>query len=152
MPMTRFLDRSAGLAWALLVASAICFALMVMDDEPPFAMLSQQHATVRPGDVLRVEAAVTRDLTRRCSVTFSRHMFDRDGTRVDLVPDTYMPAAAIDDLQRRTPGQLRLAVPIPSYVPPGPAKLVVPLSYVCNAWQALRPIETKMVIDFEVLP
>ena len=150
--MTKILQRSAWLAWALLVLNGLGLLFMMMDDKPPFQMLGYERATVRPGEILRVDATVKRELSRKCSVTFSRHVFDADGTRIDIVPDTYMPAGALEELQRLTPDKLRLALPIPSYVKPGPATLVVPLAYQCNAWHALRPIETRMVVSFEVLP
>ena len=151
MPMTKLLQRSAWLAWALLALSGFGFLFMVMDDKPPFQMLGYEKATVSPGEILRIEASVKRELSRRCSVTFSRHLFDVEGTRIDVVPDTYMPASALEELQRLTPDKLKLAIPIPSYVKPGPATLVVPLAYQCNAWHALRPIETRMVVAFEVV-
>ena len=150
--MTKVLARSAWLAWALLTASLAGLGWMMLDTAAPFVMLDYTAESVRPGAVLRVDVQVRRDLSRKCSVTFSRHMFDSAGTRVDLVGSTQMTAKALEGLEKHSPGQLRMAVPIPPYVSIGRAHLVTPLAYVCNAWHSVRPIETTMVIDFEVVP
>ena len=152
MAMTTWLRRSAWLAWALLIASLMGLGWMMSDTDPPFVMHGYAKGTVSPGQILRVDVSVTRDLTRRCSVTFSRHMFDSAGTRIDLVGTTQMTAQALEGLERENPGRLKMAVPIPSYVALGHARLVTPLSYVCNAWHGLRPIEITMEVDFEVVP
>jgi hypothetical protein len=146
------LQRSAIVAWALLLSSFIGLGLMVMDDSPPFETISYVSTPVKPGGVARFEAIVKRDLSRRCSVTFSRHAFDSTGLRLDLVPATSMTADALEGLERATPGRLRVAVGIPPFAAPGPARLVIPLSYVCNPWQAIRPIEMVMEMSFEILP
>lgn len=152
MNPTSVLRRSAWLAWLLLIVSGGGLALMIGDDDPPFRLIGYTVEPVRPGGVLRVTADVQRDLDRECSVVFSRHMFDSLGTRIDLAGTRNMTADAIRVLDEVSPGKLRLALPIPAYAAAGPAKLVTPLSYQCNAWHAMRPIETTTVMVFEVSP
>ena len=150
--MTSLLERSAWLAWALIVLSMIGAAWMIADTDPPFRMLSYESTPARPGGILRVDAVVQRALSRRCSVTFSRHLFDSEGTRIDISPAVVMTADALEGLDRAAPGQLRLAISIPAHTLPGPARLVTPLQYQCNAWHAIRPIETTIVMVVEISP
>jgi hypothetical protein len=107
---------------------------------------------VKPGGVLRIEAKVRRDLSRKCSVQFSRHIFDSQGTRHDISAETMMTFAALQGLEQVTPGRLVLAVHLPPHIALGKARLVTPLIYQCNVWHSVKPIETTMVVDFEVAP
>lgn len=146
------LQRSAWLAWLILALSAAGLIVLMGDSKPPFRMISATTNTPRAGEVLRADVVVVRDLSRRCSVTFSQHIFDSSSTRVDMLPLTFMPAAGLDQLDAESPGHLRLAIPLPDYIKPGPAKLVTPLAYVCHAWHSVRPIEVLMTVEFEVAP
>lgn len=150
--MTTMLQRSAWLAWALLVASMLGAGMMMADTEPPFRMLSYTVNSPRPGELLRVNAQVERQLDRGCSVRFGRYILDSTGTRMDVLDATQMTAAAVRGLDAVAPGRLSLAVRVPDHAAPGKAHLVTPLAYTCNAWHAIRPIETTMVVDFEIAP
>jgi hypothetical protein len=146
------LQRSAWLAWALLILSALGAATLVLDDQPPFKMIAYTTQPVKPGGVLRVEALVKRDMTRPCSVVFSRHIFDSVGTRHDISAATPMTVVALQGLEKATPGRLVLAVKLPDHIALGKAQLVTPLVYQCNAWHSLKPIEETMTMTFEVTP
>jgi hypothetical protein len=150
--MHRFLEQSAWLAWAIVVGSVCGLAYLITDSEVPFRRLAYTVNAPRPGEVLRVTNMVQRDLSRGCSVRFSRHMFDSAGTRIDLHPETVMTAAALVGLEAASPGRLNLAIVMPAYAAPGPAKLVTPLYYRCNVWHSLQPIESTMVIEFNIQP
>jgi hypothetical protein len=149
---TKYLQRSAWVAWLLLVLSGIGAASLMLDDKSPFTMLEYRVGAVKPGGVLRIEATVKRDLSRKCSVEFSRHVFDSLGTRHDITPETMMTSAALEGLEKATPGRLVLAVQLPPHIALGKAQLVTPLVYQCNAWHAVKPIESTMVVTFEVAP
>lgn len=149
---TLILHRSAWLAWALLAASALSFGYMVFDSRPPFELRGYTVSKSHAGELLRVDASVKRDLARGCSVAFSRHIFDSVGTRWDVQGQTNMPATALSQLDQQAPGKLRLAVPLPLGIAPGPARLVTPLEYKCNPWHAVQPIVVVMTIEFEVVP
>lgn len=146
------IQRSAWLAWIILAVSAVGLLYMMGDNVPPFRMVSATANSPRAGELLRADVVVTRDLSRRCSVQFSRHIFDSSSTRIDVTPLTFMPASALDQLDAESPGHQRLAIPLPAYIKPGPAKLVTPLAYTCNLWHSARPIEVLMTVDFEVAP
>ena len=148
----KVLQSSAWVAWVMLALSGVGLAYMMGDTSPPFRMLASSANTPKPGELLKAEAIVERQVFRDCSVSFSRHIIDSAGQRIDITGTTFMPADALRQLERATPGRLRLAVVLPSYVEPGPAHLVTPLAYVCNPWHALRPIEFVMTIPFEVKP
>ena len=150
--INELLKRSAIVAWVLLAASASGLLWMMGDTHAPFVMHGYTVEPVRPGEILRLKAEVRRDLKRKCAVTFSRHMFDSAGTRLDLVGQTSMTAAGLEQLNAIDKDVLRLAIPIPDYAKPGPAILVTPLVYSCNAWHGLRPIEYTMRVDFDISP
>lgn len=149
---TSLIQKSAWLAWLILACSAAGLIYMMGDTKPPFEMLSATTNKPRAGEILRADVLVRRDLSRKCSVTFSRHIFDSSNTRIDITPSTVMPAPALEQLEAAKPGHLRLAVELPQYIQPGPARLVTPLAYACNAWHTLRPIEVLMTVNFEVAP
>jgi hypothetical protein len=149
---TTILYRSAWLAWLLIGISGAGLAWMIGDSTPPFRLTGYVSNVPHRGELLRVDATVWRDLERNCSVQFSRHIFDAAGVRWDVLSSTNMTAAALRQLDEQAPGHLRLAVPIPAGAAVGPAKLVTPLEYQCNPWHGIRPIESTMTIDFEVLP
>ena len=150
--ITSLLQKSAIAAWIILAGSVSGLLWMMGDSKAPFELYSYKVEPVRPGEVLKLRAEVRRDLGRNCAVTFSRHMFDSAGTRLDLVGQTTMTAAALEQLNAIDNDVLRLAIPIPEYAEPGPAILVTPLVYQCNAWHGLRPIEYTMRIDFDISP
>jgi hypothetical protein len=149
---TTILYRSAWLAWLLIGISGAGLAWMISDSTPPFSLTGYVANVPRRGELLRVDATVWRDLDRNCSVAFSRHIFDAAGVRWDVLASANMTAFALRQLDEQAPGHLRLAVPIPAGAAVGPAKLVTPLEYQCNPWHGIRPIESTMTIDFEVLP
>jgi len=149
---TTLLNRSAWLAWVLLGLSVAGLVGMISDSAPPFKMTGYVASVPHRGELLRVDVAVHRDLARECSVQFSRHIFDASGVRWDVLATTTMTAQALAQLDAEAPGHLRLAVPVPPGAAPGPAKLVTPLQYECNPWHGIRPIESTMTIEFEVLP
>ena len=109
------LQRSAWLAWALLVLSAIGAASLVLDNTVPWSLIEYRVGPVAPGGVLRVEAIVQRDVSRKCSVQLSRHVFDATGARRDVVPAMLMTAAALEVLEKTTPGRLVFEVAIPEF-------------------------------------
>jgi hypothetical protein len=136
----------------VLVLSTMGAVSLMLETQPPYELLQYEAPAAHPGGVLHVEARVKRDLSRPCSVVFSRHIFDSQGTRHDIVAATSMTVAAVRGLEKAAPGRLVLAVQLPPYIPLGKAQLVTPLSYTCNAWHTFKPIEETMVIDFEVTP
>lgn len=102
------IQRSAWLAWLILLVSAVGLLFLMGDSKPPFRMISATTNTPKAGEVLRADVIVERELKRRCSVTFSRHMFDSIGTRVDITPSTFMPADGLDQLDAEKPGTFGL--------------------------------------------
>lgn len=137
-----------------LILAGVCLwiSTMAFDRDPPFKLLSYWTNQPTPGGMLVVRAKVHRELDRECSVTFSRYLFDRFGTRHEATGPQMMSPQALREMNASAPGELNLLVPIPTYFPPGQARLSTILEYRCNALQdVLRPINVEMNIWFEVL-
>ena len=137
----------------VLVGALIWIGAMALDREPPFKLLSYWTNQPKPGGALVVRAKVQRDLDRECSVTFSRYLFDRFGSRHEASGPQLMTAQGLRDMDALAPGELNVQVPVPVYFPPGPARLTTVLEYHCNALQdVVRPIGVELNMVFEVLP
>jgi hypothetical protein len=142
-------------------------ALWAFDRDEPFAVKAYSVNEVKAGGYLEILADVRRDLDRRCSVEFSRYLYDSRGIRTDLTnrPEI-MSSQAIQRLHDIKPNQLGLRIPIPHGISPGPAKFQTQLTYQCdgnpvpwllpfripNPFHAAWPIQVLMEIDFEVHP
>jgi len=126
----------------------------VFDTTPPFHLLGYTATPARPGESTLIEANVKRDLSRDCSVVFSRHMFDATGIRFDLTGQQMMSASALKTLNEISPDKLRMNIAVPSIAAPGRALVTTVLEYRCNPWQESigRPIRVEMKTYFDVLP
>jgi hypothetical protein len=156
--ITQFLHRTLWLAYAILAAMAVAFLMLVMDRKPPFRILPMTPVAVHAGEWAFIEAPVWRDQDRRCSVTFSRFLFDSDGARFDMQGQQIASAKTIQRLERDTPGKLLLKLQIPPKkdaehphgMATGPALLLTSLSYVCNRAQRVWPVEVETEIPLWV--
>jgi hypothetical protein len=116
-------------------------------------VLSHQVNSPHAGGVLTVRAKVQRDLERDCYVTFSRYLFDRNGTRHENTGPQVMTAQAIRNMDAMAPDELNVQMLVPANFPPGPGSMTTVLEYRCNPLQhVVRPIPVEMNIPFEVLP
>ena len=141
------------LPWLLIVLALAQTVAWSLDRKPPFALLSAEVNTPRPGERLIMAAKVRRDIHRDCSVVFSRYLFDSIGVRYDLSGQQVMGPDAIRNMNALAPGELNLIVPIPETFRPGVAVFSTVLEYRCNPLQDLvRPIHVQMHVPFEVLP
>lgn len=138
----------ALLLWAM--GQALYWGL---DRSPPFELLHYRVTPARPGEAIVVRASVQRDLTRHCSVMYSRHFFDAGGIRYDLtLGDMLMNAPALDDLNRRMPNEMIFSIATPPSATPGKGAIVTALDYVCNPLHRLYPITLILTIDVDILP
>ena len=137
---------------ALLVFTLIVTAWMFTDRDAPFAVLSVEPAAARPGELVTIRANVRRDVHRKCSVSFSRAIFDRHGTRVEDLGGNVFTAGMIEELERRTPGRLAVRIRVPADMEPGQGELVSSLEYTCNRTHVLLPIPVVTTMPFTVLP
>ena len=151
MMVTTALQKSKWLWRAILIACLIQVAFWAFDRSPPFKLISYTSTSAPPGKSVLLTAKVRRDLSRECSVVFSRHFFDSSGARYDLVAGQYMSAYALRLMDQLTPGELRLRDDLPESVTPGLAHLFTNLEYSCNKFHRLVwPIEVTMELDFIV--
>ncbi len=144
------------LEWLWRIVLVLCAGPVLywtLDRAPPFALISAQTNSPRPGEVLYVDAQVRRDIHRECTAEFSRYLFDRIGSRHEAQGPQLMTAQSIREMDALAPGVLRVQMQVPLSFPPGPARMVTVLQYRCNPIQDLfRPIGVQMTIPFEVLP
>jgi hypothetical protein len=141
------------LPWLVIILAIGQITVWAMDRKPPFALLSAEVNSPRPGEQLMMSAKVRRDLHRDCSVVFSRYLFDSIGVRYDLSGQQVMGPDAIRNMNALAPGELNLIVRIPETFRPGPAVFSTVLEYRCNPLQDLvRPIHVQMHVVFEVRP
>lgn len=153
-----FLHRIDGvmvrLAWVPRIMILIAVVLVIIeasDRKPPLQLLSVEPAAARAGETVIITSRVWRDGTRNCSAHRSRSMFDAASVRYDY-PTAVFSDAAIDRVERETPGLLRVAVVLPLSAAPGPASVVSVTQYRCNRVHALWPIDVTTVMPFTVLP
>lgn len=149
---TEIIERLMWLWLTLLAVSAGQIAWWATDREQPFELLTYYAPPVHRGGVLHMTGEVRRNLDRGCSATFSRHLTDAQGFRVDLMTSQTMSAASIADMDRRDPQRLNLAIPIPDFVSPGQAIITTVMSYRCNPLHSIWPIQSDLRISFEVKP
>ncbi len=137
---------------ALLVIVAAHLAIWSADREPPFHLIEAHSKPVKAGENTTIKALVKRDLSRKCSVTYSRVFYDGVGTRHDLMDTPQKTnAKGIEDLDRRGPNELRYGVEIPSAAVKGPGTVVTFLDYECNPIHKYYPIQVVMSVNVEVL-
>lgn len=156
-PMTKlawfnyWTQRMHWLAWTILAVGAASAAWQASDREPPVTLISVMPAAARPGEPITIVAKVRRDKTRACAVDVSRYVLAADDAMYDMGNST-RSAQLIKDLERRSPGMLRLRFVVPLGAQPGPAELVSVLEYRCNTVHRYWPIELTTLMPFQVLP
>jgi hypothetical protein len=142
--------------WLEIVRCAtfwLCLLLAVYwaaQRQPPLAVLAQQAAPVAPGHIAQVQLRVRRDLARGCAVSYHQRLYDAAGYRFEFGSGESLNAEGIAALERATPGQLVLRIPIPQRAASGPARLVTSLHYVCNPLHLLWPIPLQLDVPIDI--
>ena len=150
--ITSFLERYILISWAILGFCGLVLIYWAAERKPPFEMVDYKvHNAVR-GETAYVNAKVTRDLNRDCTVTFVRYLIDRDKVRHDIGGTQYMTSAALHQMERDMPNSLNLALRLPEDLPVGPAKLVTALEYRCNPMHHLMPMDVLLEMQLDVMP
>jgi hypothetical protein len=152
-----FFKRLEWLSRIILIGSAAMFVMMLLANRtPPLQALPHEPISVRPGEWSEVSVPVTRDLSRRCSVTYSRRVVDSDGSKFDL-PGGGESAESIRNLSQVSAGQMRLMVLMPPAraasaigIDFGPGQLITTRSWVCNPAQAIWPIQQTHITPIYV--
>jgi len=147
-------------ATGFLLFGFLCFLAVLVqlvvwgaDRRVPFALVEYAAPATRAGEAVVIHSRVDRALNRSCSVQYSRMFFDSGGARYDLTQGAQiMNAAALSDLNRRTPDTLVISVTIPKYASPGVGSVVTVLNYVCNPVHQIYPVEVLLSMDVVVKP
>jgi hypothetical protein len=149
--LTLLLHRHLWLAWGIILASLVVFGIWGADRRVPFAMLEVHPSTAVAGGMAEVSARVKRDVSRQCSMTLTRFLYDRDGFRHDMTGTQSMSADGIRHLEAQKPGMLAMRFAVPSYFPPGPAQLVAEKAYRCNPVHQFFPINATFTLPLVVV-
>lgn len=138
---------------ALCVIFAAQVAWWAADRDAPFVLLDYKVAPAKAGQNTVVEAIVKRDMSRRCSLLFSRSFFDSKGIRYELTDGAqFMNSATLTAVNQRGPGILKFNVKIPLDAAPGVGSVMTTLDYQCNPLHQIYPISMVVSEDIEVLP
>ena len=156
--MTNF-SRIYKMATILVFCGAAMFLAAIgqvvtwtFDRKPPFIMKSYVSEPTQRGSMAVVSVKVQRDLSRLCSVTYSRMFLDASGVMWDLTEGVrVMTAKALDELDRRNPDALTIKVLIPAGAALGKGSIMTVLEYVCNPVHQAYPIPLVMLTDVQVL-
>ncbi len=141
-----------GIGLGMLIIVATQLTMWGMDREPPFYLVEATSTPVKPGSNTTIKAIVKRDLSRKCNVVYSRVFYDSVGTRFDLTDTPQKTnAKGLDDLDRRTPNELKIGVEIPEAAQRGTGAVVTFLDYDCNPVHRFYPISVVMSVNVEVL-
>jgi hypothetical protein len=150
----RFVLRAQSFMWLLLIG-IICVGVYQAstDRAPPFRVLEVEPAAARAGEVVTIRQRVVRDLSRPCSVKWSRFMWAPGMGRLDLTTEPVQVGPEfISRMEARDPGRLTVSVRIPDTAQPGQGSLVTHLDYWCKPAQRAWPITVITDVPFTVLP
>jgi hypothetical protein len=145
-----FLRRLLIVPVLVLILFGVKLVMWGADRAPPFKVLHVNPAIAAPGQPVRLVAQVRRDLHRKCSVTFTRHLFDGAGFRHDMEGAQMLSDEALRALDARAPGMLNVTLRVPSHASPGSASLVTALDYECNPMHAAWPIHVVTEMRFTI--
>ena len=128
----RTLSRLIWLPVCALILMAMQLGIWAFDRAPPFKVLRADPVIVKAGEPALFTASVWRDPDRICDADFVRYIFDSKGYRHDVGTIQRASAEMIARYERLTPGELKIVVPTPTFLPAGQASLVTVLNYACN--------------------
>lgn len=146
----RWMTSRPGLGWLTALPFLLTPAWWAMDNKAPFEVLVVAPATVAPGGTVSIVAQVRRDLHRKCSVSFTRAIYDGKGFRHDLEGVQRWSAKDIEEVDAMYPGELRIRVPVPFGASPPSGRVRTSLDYVCNPWHWLFPLNVITDMPFTI--
>jgi hypothetical protein len=126
-------------------------AYWASDTYVPFRTKGPATQTVAtPGKKVKIEVPIERDITKKCSVLFSRYMYDSQGTYHDLMATRFQSYNGILKLHQINPNTVKFSFQVPEDASEGPATVVTQLAYMCNPLQAVWPMDYDMVIKIHI--
>lgn len=121
------------------------------DSYVPFSVTGpSEHTKAVPGESVTIKVPVKRDVTKKCSVLFSRYMYDSDGTYHDLMATRFQSYSGILKLNEINPNQVKFSFTVPEDATPGPATVITQLAYMCNPLQSIWPMDYDMVLTINI--
>ena len=144
--LSKWLLASTGF---VLVLSLAGLFVLAMDRDPPYKLLSVEPAEAYPGGEVKFVSRVWRDTSRDCSAKVARFITDAAGVE-RFVERGAFADAAIDSMERATPGKGSVGVPVAAETACGKATMRSELLYRCNITHFIRPIEVTVERKFMV--
>lgn len=145
--------------WTLLIAAVLPFVVVgywIYEREVPtlIDMATYAEPTAHPGEEVKLEMAVRRDLSRSCSVRITREISDSAGARKSLGPVQEVSAEGLSNRERLSPGRLILKINLPESTPSGHAHILTEAAYRCpsNPTTLIYPIGISWDWPVTVLP
>lgn len=124
-----------------------------LDRRVPFELINYHVNEAQAGDAIIIRGNVKRDLSRSCTLMYSRVFYDSTGARFELTKEPQlMTAGALADLNERLPDTLLLNITVPPLAAPGAAAVVSALQYECNPVHKLYPLNMLVTFNVTVLP
>lgn len=153
--MTPFNAALRRLVWfpvLLLLAAIAQVVYWAQDDDPPFTGGKYIATPTRAGEGMQITREVKRDLSRTCSVTYTRYLLDGAGQLHDMAPVQRVSPLMRQTLDRVSHGRRDEVIQLPKEAAAGKAQIVTDLNYSCNPWQKIFPIYIRSELIVEILP
>lgn len=155
MRLNLLLQRLLWMPVAVLLVSLVTLtgyvALWLSDDAPPFVNGSYTATPAKAGRGMIISRELHRDVKRRCSIIYSRVLFDGAARMHDIVSGQRVSPQMRDLFERKTPGRQDEVVQIPEDAAPGDGWLITDMEYRCNPLQAIRPISVRLELPIRIL-
>lgn len=149
--LTRFLRAASFLPILMHVLVAGQLIVWGLDRQSPFVLDSYTATNATPGGTVFFVGNVERNVSRKCSVEYSRTIYDKNNFSYDVSGMQLRSPDALTNLDTRSPSRLLVAVELPTGIPPGPATMLTVLNYRCNMVHNVWPIRVTLPMKFEVL-
>ena len=121
------------------------------DSYVPFRVTGEPTYTeATPGKDVKLSIPVERDLEKKCSVLFSRYMYDSKGTYYDLMATRFISYKGLVELDKINPDTVKFSFTVPPSAAPGPAIVITQLAYMCNPLQAIWPMDYDMKVTVNI--
>lgn len=125
------------------------------DSYVPFRVTGEVTQTQAiPGKEVKLSIPVERDLDKKCSVLFSRYMYDSKGTYYDIMATRFISYKGLLELDKINPNRVQFSFTVPEEAALGPAIVITQLAYMCNPLQSIWPMDydMKVIVNIEKKP
>lgn len=124
-----------------------------LDNTPPTQVIGPQPVIVaHPGQLVKVEIPVVRDLSRPCSLLFSRYMVDNSGVYYDIMATRFLSHQGWVDIEKAAPHEIKFSMDVPKNIPLGKAVVTTQKAFMCNPLQYIWPLDVEIKVTLQIEP